>query len=64
MKIGDVIRVSDLELPPGVTCPLDPDTPVVTAVATRAIVEEAPEVEAVEGEESEGGEATGEQTEA
>ena len=47
-----------------VTCPLDPDTPVVTAVATRAIVEEAPEVEAVEGETPEGDEAPGEQTEA
>ena len=64
MKIGDVIRVSDLEMPPGVTCPLDPDTPVVTAVATRAIVEEVPEVEAVEGETPEGDEAPGEQTEA
>ena len=42
MRIGDVIRVSDLILPPGVTCPLDPDTAVVTAVATRAVVEEKP----------------------
>lgn len=59
MKIGDVIRVSDLELPPGVICPLDPETPVVTAVATRAIIEpEAPVAEAVEGEGAEG-EATG-----
>src|ERR1700737_1737892 len=62
MKIGDVIRVGDLQLPPGVTCPLDPDTPVVTAVATRAIVEpEAPEAEVVEGETPEG-ETTGEHT--
>ena len=51
MRIGDVIRVSDLTLPPDTSCPLDPDTAVVTAVATRAIVEEkvAP-VEAAETE--------------
>ena len=42
MRIGDVVRVSDITLPAGVTCPLDPDTTVVTASATRAVVEERP----------------------
>src|SRR6476659_937580 len=52
MVIGDVIRVHDLALPTGVTTPLDPETPLVTAEATRASLEE----EAAEGEEGEGAE--------
>ncbi len=50
MTIGDVIRVRDIALPAGVTTPLDPETPLVTAEATRATIEE----EAAEGEEGEG----------
>ena len=57
MTIGDVIRVRDIALPPGVTTPLDPETPLVTAEATRATIEE--EAAAAEGEEGEG-EAAGE----
>jgi len=58
MTIGDVIRVADLVLPEGATCPLDPDTAVVTAVGTRATIEPsateaAPEGEAAGGESSE-----------
>ena len=49
MVIGDVIRVRDLTLPAGVTTPLDPETPLVTAEATRATIEE----EAAEAEEGE-----------
>ena len=39
-SIGDVIRVHDIALPAGVTTPLDPETPLVTAEATRATIEE------------------------
>jgi large subunit ribosomal protein L25 len=56
MSIGDVIRVHDLTLPAGVTTPLDPETPIVTAEATRATIEE----EAAEGAEGAEGEAGGE----
>ena len=55
MTIGDVIRVHDLTLPAGVTTPLDPETPLVTAEATRATIEE----EAAEGEEGEAAEGEG-----
>ena len=55
MVIGDVIRVHDLALPAGVTTPLDPETPLVTAEATRASIED----EAAEGEEGEGAEGEG-----
>ena len=55
MVIGDVIRVHDLALPAGVTTPLDPETPLVTAEATRASIED----EEAEGEEGEGGEGEG-----
>ena len=57
MSIGDVIRVRDIALPAGVTTPLDPETPLVTAEATRATIEEE---EAVEGEEGEGAAEGGE----
>jgi large subunit ribosomal protein L25 len=43
MQIGDVIRVRDLVLPEGVSTPLDPDTPVVTAEATRGAVSDEAE---------------------
>jgi large subunit ribosomal protein L25 len=54
LSVGDVIRVGDLVLPPGVTISVDPDTPVV--VAAGAAVEEEPEAEEGEGE-GEGDEA-------
>jgi large subunit ribosomal protein L25 len=50
MQPGDVIRLSDITLPAGVTVALDPDTALVTALITAA--EEA--AEAAEGEEGEG----------
>jgi large subunit ribosomal protein L25 len=60
LKIGDVVRLSDIKLPAGVTCELDPETIMVAALAPRA--EEEPETggtEAAEGEgvEGEGGDA-------
>jgi large subunit ribosomal protein L25 len=61
LTIGDAVRIGDLPLPSGVTTALDPDTPVVSAVATRAAVsaaEEEGEGEAAEGEGAEG-EGTG-----
>ena len=54
LAVGDVVRVGDLVLPPGVTISVDPDTPVV--VAAGAAVEEAPVAEEAEGE-GEGDEA-------
>ena len=60
MDIGDVIRVHDLALPAGVTTPLDPETPLVTAEATRASIEEEAEgEEGAEGEAAEGGRRVG-----
>ncbi len=50
LAIGDVVRVSDLTLPRGVTTDIDPDAPVV--VAAGAAVE--PVEEEAEGEEAEG----------
>ncbi len=61
MVIGDVIRVRDVPLPAGVTTPLDPEAPLVTAEATRASIEEeaaeAEEGEGAEGEAAEAGES-------
>jgi large subunit ribosomal protein L25 len=57
MAIGDVVRVSDLSLPPGVTTDVDPDAPVV--VAAGAAVEPEPEAPEAEGEEA-AAEAAGE----
>ena len=54
LSVGDVVRVGDLVLPPGVTISVDPDTPVV--VAAGAAVEEEPVAEEGEGE-GEGDEA-------
>jgi large subunit ribosomal protein L25 len=36
LQLGDIIRVADIALPAGVSTPLDPDTLVVVASATRA----------------------------
>lgn len=64
MQPGDVIRLSDISLPAGVTTSLDPETAVVTAIAMApAEVEEAAEGEgeaegaAEGGAAAEGGEA-------
>ncbi len=64
LRVGDMIRVGDLQLPEGVTTEVDAEDPVVVAQAPAAlVVEEAPPVEEgavpVEGEEpvAEGGEA-------
>jgi large subunit ribosomal protein L25 len=54
LTIGDAVRVADLVLPSGVTTAVDPDTLLVTAVATRAVEEEAEEAEEGEGAEGEG----------
>jgi large subunit ribosomal protein L25 len=56
LALGDVIRVSDLALPPGVTTTVDLDEPVVTTSVASAIEEPEPEVEegAEEGAEGEG----------
>ena len=55
LTLGDSLRVSDIELPDGVTTSVDPDTTIVTAQVTRAAVsEEEAEGEAAEGEGAEG----------
>jgi large subunit ribosomal protein L25 len=56
LKIGDTIRVGDLQLPAGVETELEPDEPVAVGQPPR--VEEAPEP--AEGEEAEEGEAAAE----
>lgn len=51
LAIGDAIRVSDLNLPAGVTTDLDPEDPVVLAQASRRAEEEAEgEGDAAEGD--------------
>ncbi|MEA2686597.1 MAG: large subunit ribosomal protein [Actinomycetota bacterium] len=51
LDIGDAIRVSDLQLPPGVTTDVDGDEPVVMGQATRMSVEdEAEEAEDAEAD--------------
>jgi len=54
LEIGDHLRVSDLDLPAGVTTDVDPETLVVTVAAPRVVVSEEEEGEAAEGEEAEG----------
>lgn len=54
MQPGDVIRLSEVPMPKGVTATGDPDMPVVTILIT-SVVEEEP-VAAAEGEEEEGAE--------
>jgi large subunit ribosomal protein L25 len=39
LDIGDTVTVSQLELPPGVTTEVDPESPVVTGMATRFSVQ-------------------------
>jgi large subunit ribosomal protein L25 len=59
MNLGDSVRVGDVSLPAGVTTSVDPDSTIVTAVATRAILEEEEAGEEGEGE----GEASAEAAE-
>lgn len=57
LELGHVIRVQDLHLPNGITCDMDPETPVVTGLAPRTANAEGVEDGAEEGAEG-GGEAT------
>lgn len=49
MVIGDSLHVSDIKLPANVTVLDDPETSVAVLAAPRAVIEETPAVEAVEG---------------
>lgn len=49
MVIGDSLHVSDIKLPEGVEVLDDPETSVAVLAAPRAVIEEAPAAEAVEG---------------
>jgi large subunit ribosomal protein L25 len=49
MVIGDSLHVSDIKLPAGVKVLDDPETSVAVLAAPRAVIEETPAVEAVEG---------------
>ncbi|HEX9309323.1 MAG TPA: 50S ribosomal protein L25/general stress protein Ctc [Gemmatimonadaceae bacterium] len=49
MVIGDSLHVSDIKLPEGVEILDDPETSVAVLAAPRAVIEEAPAAEAVEG---------------
>jgi large subunit ribosomal protein L25 len=62
LNLGDVLRVSDVTPPSGVTILDDPDASVVSVVAPAAVAaEEAAEAEEAEGAEAaEGGEAAAE----
>lgn len=62
MQPHDVIRLSDLKMPKGVTAAGDPDMPIVTVLTTAAGAAEAAEGEeaAAEGESAEGEAAEGE----
>src|SRR5712671_7266666 len=51
MVIGDSLHVSDIKLPEGVEILDDPETSVAVLAAPRAVIEEAPAAEAVEGAE-------------
>ena len=52
MMTGDTLRISDIEVPEGVTLLDDPETVVATVTAPTRVIE--PEEEVVEGEEVEG----------
>jgi large subunit ribosomal protein L25 len=52
MQPHDVIRLSDLPMPKGVTALGDPDMPIVTVLITSAAEAAADIAEAVEGEET------------
>jgi len=49
MVIGDSLHVSDIKLPANVRILDDPETSVAVLAAPRAVIEETPAVEAVEG---------------
>jgi len=49
MKIGDTIRVGDLDLPDGVTTDLDDDDPIVSA-STSSTAQESAEIEEADAE--------------
>ena len=49
MVIGDSFHVSDIKLPEGVEVQNDPETSVAVVAAPRAVIEETPAAEAVEG---------------
>ena len=53
LELGQSIRVSELVIPRGVTIDIDPETPVIVAIAPRGLTagEEAEEGAAVEAEE-------------
>jgi hypothetical protein len=51
MHMGDVIRLADIELPPGVTATGDPESPVVTVLVLRGAAAEG-------GEQTEGEDTT------
>ena len=53
LRLGDSIRVADIELPSGVTTDTDPEDSIVVTSVTRAEAE-------AEGEGEEGAEAAGE----
>jgi large subunit ribosomal protein L25 len=49
MVIGDSLHVSDIKVPDGVEIQDDPETSVAVLAAPRAVIEETPAVEGVEG---------------
>ena len=49
MVIGDSLHVSDIKLPEGVEVQNDPETSVAVVAAPRAVIEETPAAEAIEG---------------
>src|SRR4051812_15194832 len=49
MVIGDSLHVSDIKVPEGVEIQDDPETSVAVLAAPRAVIEETPAVEGVEG---------------
>jgi large subunit ribosomal protein L25 len=51
MVIGDSLHVSDIKKPDGVEILDDPETSVAVLAAPRAVIEETPAAEAVEGAE-------------
>ncbi|MEM8619458.1 MAG: 50S ribosomal protein L25 [Actinomycetota bacterium] len=60
MTMDTVIRVEDVELPDGVEAAGDLDSPVVTVLTMRAVIEDEPVAEGEEGEAGEGEEGEGE----
>ena len=59
MQPGDVIRVADIVLPAGTSTSVDPDTPVVTVLISRAAIETAAEGEGEGTAEGGAGESAG-----